>query len=155
MKRGLIAATVIIPTVAAVVVVVSIASGPRGCSLVGCDDGITVYFWKPVADTDRPLHVRFCAVGECEQARVSGRHIAVDLPCPEFDGEGTVSLTARVLGPNGDVQSIASKEINIRRFEPNGAECGPTCWVGSAAFSVRKSQFVPRDQAQEAISRRY
>lgn len=155
MKRGLLAAAVIIPTVAAAVVIAAAASGPRACSLVGCADGVTVYFWKPVGPVDHAVYVRFCAAGRCDQARVAGRRIAVDLPCPDFDGEQTISLTARVLGRHGEVQSIASKEINIRRLEPNGAECGPTCWVGHAGFNVRTGDFVTAARAQEAISRRY
>jgi hypothetical protein len=154
LRRGLIGGAVIVMTVAAAVVISYATAGPSACTGAGCDDGVGVLFWEAAQPDEEAVFVRFCALGRCDQGRV-GRDFIVDLPCPGLDGEGTVTVTGRVIGEGGEVKSTASKEIKITRFEPNGSECEPTCWGGQAAFSARKGRFVPWQQVRDALARRH
>ncbi len=146
----------IVAVVAGAVAATAALTGPSGCSLAGCDDGIAVAI-ETVPRGDRPLYLRACALGKCRQTPVSGNQerrpvSLVRLPCPDLSEETSVELTVRVLGANGKVLSIASKQLPIRRFEPNGPDCGPTCWVGNTGFDVQPGRFIPFRQAQEALS---
>lgn len=154
MKRFVAASVLIVVTFAAAVVLAASSAGPRACTLAGCDDGISILVAKPSEPVKASRFVRFCAAGKCEQMRVGGRRALVQIPCPGFDGEGTVKLSGRVLGRRGNELSVARKTVNIRILEPNGHECGPTCWVGHTGFDVARGHFIPAKQAQELMHRR-
>ena len=152
MKRTVIGSGVIVAAIATAVALAVASAGPSACTLAGCSDGIVVFVAQPAKSPDRPRYIQFCAEGKCNQVRVSGRREWVHLPCPHFDGEQTVALTGRVLGPGRRVLSVATKQVNITSFEPNGHECGPTCWTGHAGFDVREGAFIPAQRAQDANS---
>lgn len=112
-------------------------SRPPVCHLVGCDSEIAVVFHE--IGRPRGQSMRLCVDDACRRAVLRpGAEAMVRVPCA---GEpGTSHVVASVISATDKV--IARDELNVERHrvEPNGPECGPTCWQASLAFDVSTGQ---------------
>lgn len=114
------------------------------CTLLGCQDELTVEL-----DVDLPetfsIDIVYEAGGESVQVTrwcENGRWITDDQPCVEFQLEAApdeVAVTAH-WGEN-KISQVYNPDYDP--FRPNGPACEPVCWMGTITFSFRNKRRDP------------
>jgi hypothetical protein len=66
-----------------------------------------------------------------------------------------VKVTGQVLVRHGHELSIATERVSVGVVEPNGHDCGPTCWVGSVGYHVASGKFISPKRADRVLDRLY
>jgi hypothetical protein len=100
------------------------------CTLIGCDSGVTVHLTEATRERG-PLTIRLCVDGECtEQSADRGRGTAIVGVYREperWEPGERVRVEATVATEEGEVVAAADEVVELRRVQPNGRDCPPTC----------------------------
>ena len=100
------------------------------CTLIGCDSGVMVKLTR-LPGTARTARV--CARGRCTTQRVSRRHpednwAFVTVRCRSPRNQ-RVEVTVELFNASGVRLRFSSAVVRLdERHQPNGPDCGPTCW---------------------------
>lgn len=123
--------------VAALLVLVGLAAcdddgigSVQTCTLIGCDSGVTLHLTEATADRG-PLRVRLCVDGECTEQRADqGRGTAIVGVYREperWEPGERVRVHATLTTEDGEVVAEIDQVVELRRVQPNGPDCPPTC----------------------------
>jgi hypothetical protein len=119
------------------------------CSLVGCTSGIYI------SNTSAPREsrvlrgatsVRLCVDGRCETNHV--RRGELGLFGTEWRGvpkhpNATYAVDLTISDRRGRVLVHAHSAVRLKKEEPNGYECGPTCFIGSLVLEPARQRLRP------------
>ena len=94
---------------------------PTACTLIGCDSGVRL----DAVDLPRARTVTLCVEDRCRRERAN---TDLHFVATRSDGPGPVRVRVVVRDRRGRVLVRAERAVTLRRFEPNGPECAPTCW---------------------------
>ena len=104
--------------------------GGRACTLIGCDDGITVTFDAP------PPHGTLVELDG--SSGVPWRvECGVDWNCDAgifFSDFTPDHISVRVVTPAGE--AMESFQLTYQEFQPNGDGCPPTCRTATVAMGL-------------------
>jgi hypothetical protein len=124
------------------------SAGQLACTLVGCHTGITINTNEVAKTVKGAAYVTLCIGGKCETERASRANLI------GFDGsqlrgtvrgDGSYDVTLTVSDRRGAAILITSRNVrHLRKLQPNGAACGPTCYVASLELRAREHQLVER-----------
>lgn len=106
------------------------ASGQdRVCTAIGCSSGLTVSLEDQAGKALAPLgsRITLCLDDLCRSYRARGAF--VQLERPEQSSPGPVRVRLVLRDRKERVIRRLDREVLLSRFEPNGPECGPTCWI--------------------------
>jgi hypothetical protein len=92
----------------------------RGCTLIGCGDGLTVVLANAPAG-EFAVEVRVPGAAARRQECAS----AAACSTMRFDGVVAAEATVAIITPTGEVTRTVRPEYVVSR--PNGPDCEPTC----------------------------
>ena len=127
-------------------------TNPHACTLVGMAPGVS--FQVPVAllpNAAASYHLRACADDSCMDWDTHGGEPTangVALPSGDWPGTVTARLTITHIDPATSVGQVvfdANTSVEVTLYEPNGPDCEPHVFAGSARATT--------DGRLEAINR--
>jgi len=127
----------------AVVVALSAGCGETDCTAVGCSTGILVDSSHVFAIEDLPLSVTVCIDQLCHTQRIdatdidAGQRLVRVYSMVDFDAERErdVAVTLEVRSEHtGEILADADGMAHVKRLQPNGASCGPTCYFSHMTY---------------------
>ena len=118
----------------------------RFCTLMGCSSGIGVRLDGLRRALPHATSARLCAGAGC----VSGRLGRGETSIVRSEWRGVpkrphASYTAdlTILDRHGRVLLHLRRAVELRKFEPNGHACGPTCWFAGLRLDAAQRRLVP------------
>jgi hypothetical protein len=123
-------------------------------SLAGCD-GLGA---RSCTDADCASHIRavvknappeaalltLCKPGRCRTVKHRDpAGLITELPCD--DEPATIPITAEVRNSARRVLLSTTTDVELHKVEPNGPDCGPTCWSADLVVDMRTGELRVRD----------
>ena len=108
----------------------------RVCTAIGCGDS-AVFDLNELRVPAGTL-VDVCAKGSCRQPADGTESVLFDL---DLDRGETVTFTMRLRASSGSRTLTAS--VPVRPHQPNGADCGPTCYVVGVKYDLASDSLQP------------
>ncbi len=121
----------------------------RVCSLAGCSTGLSVQTDQVRRKLPGARTVQICALDECRE--VSVVHDGMHMPCAGIDEETVIAVTATIRTESGRVLFADSALVALTLNQPNGSECGPTCYQGAAHIDAGRELLKPGRQIRRAL----
>lgn len=126
------------------IVLVLVSGCGQDCTVVGCDSGILVDSAAVFATESLPLSVTVCADEVCQTRRIDSSSVEpgqgfvavyarVNLDDEEREREVAVTLEVRSES-TGEMLADVSGTGDLKRTQPNGASCGPTCYFAHLTY---------------------
>ena len=105
------------------------AEDPQACTEIGCVNGITLEVRKAPAGTKRLV---VCVDGRCRRRALQK---VVRMGCRDAD-----SVRLAVIAKDGRNRRIGryATTVQLSRSQPNGPDCPPTCFFGTARLHGEK-----------------
>lgn len=136
-------------------------SSPQVCSLLACENGVSVVLTRAAVKlaADLPVTLKVCVEASCSSFTIvhTGAapvctSVGSGTPLCTIDGEGTVVVTtvplpagldggasvpvhATVTDSMGGSVFDATEMVTLAATQPNGPGCGPGCLEAEAAFT--------------------
>jgi hypothetical protein len=106
-------------------------SSARGCTAVGCTTGAYVNLSALPLHPGPKSRVTVCVDQHCTtRSPASSPLVGAQADAPYHD-ERVVTVTISMTGPDGEVLAHSSVQAQLHRTQPNGADCGPTCYYAA------------------------
>lgn len=105
------------------------------CTLIGCESGVDV---RLVQAPDNAATARICADDRCKRKRPA-LDPGARFPCSAEPRRLRIAVTVRDV--TGDLLMRRHKRVRLRKYQPNGPNCPPTCYVAVLKFDVRAGEF--------------
>lgn len=112
---------------------------PAICTVAGCNSEVSVFF---KALPTQPRSVGLCVDGRCASTKVDSRNPDVGLHIDCRSRPDVVKVAVTVRGRGNRVLARASRKAKLAKFEPNGAQCGPTCWTAAFIYHGKRDRLV-------------
>jgi hypothetical protein len=117
-------------TLAGAIVVLALAGcSSQNCTAAGCFSGAQVDMTALPLQPGPMAEVRVCVDQTCSRRSPETQPLVgaeVDAP---YTGESEVTVTIRVIAPNGAVLANTSIRSRLERLQPNGPKCSPVCFI--------------------------
>lgn len=105
-------------------------SSDASCTAVGCTTGAQVDLSALPLQPGPKSSVTICVGSHCSTTRSQGRSALVGAGAEApYNNQRIVIVTITMTGPSGAVLAHSSVRAQLSRYQPNGAECPPTCFV--------------------------
>ena len=101
---------------------------PRACTEIGCTSGLFLDV-TPIAKTHpRARKATLCVARTCRTFRLGPRRAWQSVVSPGLEGADEVRVRLTVRGRRGKVIARSAVRAPVRRVQPNGEDCPPTCF---------------------------
>ncbi|MFD9046541.1 hypothetical protein [Streptomyces zaomyceticus] len=125
------------------------SAGPRACTLIGAESGVT-FTWDP-ADFPAGSPYRLCVDRVCRNhpARPSDDPLAFfTVELPEVTGERRVTVRFQVGAPAdapAGERTVYDRTatVTLRKHAPNGERCDPVVWQAAVRADLRHGLVSP------------
>jgi hypothetical protein len=108
-------------------------TGPRECTAIGAEPGVTFYLRDVLAN--RPSRVRVCVEDTCViRLAEIGRWEMIFVPDSTLTGTEEVEVSVMVFPLSGRAL-VDESTVQTRRYQPNGPGCDPVVFVASVDVS--------------------
>ena len=114
------------------------------CTLVGCGSGVVVTLTRLPQEAHT---AQVCALGRCSSLRISQRHRGQNVLFAEVrcrrPRHKLLHLTVTVFARSGARLRFSSARVRLtNKHQPNGPDCGPTCWNAGLRYRGDTGTFV-------------
>jgi len=116
--------------------------GPIACTEIGCSSGVFLDVSPVKRQLDEARRVRICLRDRCRSYELA-RTDLVTLSVPGLSDGQRVSVRMIVTGASGKVLLRRSTRAPVRRTQPNGPECPPTCFQVLVRLAANGLRLVP------------
>lgn len=105
-------------------------SSDASCTAVGCTTGAQVDLSALPLQPGPKSSVTICVDSHCSTTRSPGSSALVDAGAEApYNNERIVTVTITMTGPSGAVIAHSNVRAQLSRYQPNGANCPPTCFI--------------------------
>jgi hypothetical protein len=131
------------------------------CTLIGCSSGVGIEIKQLPKELPRARKIDVCVAGQCrhdtvyEIGKPEGKYVpkayrTVLGGASGLHGPGPYPVSVTVYDRQGAVLLRVSDSVVMHKYQPNGVDCGPTCFEAPLRLNVGKRMLepLPRDQAR-------
>ena len=111
----------------------------RACTAIGCTSGIFVSMGEVRSYVRDASSVELCVDGACKTTSAEASSVVGDEWAGVARSGASHVVEVLVRSSAGAVIRRARRVVTLRREEPNGHACGPTCYISSLAFDWHRS----------------
>lgn len=107
----------------------------EACTQIGCDSFVGFVLPRDVQEASSPVTLRACVDDRCEEYEYSD---GADVPLllrVEATGQD-VEVSAEVRTADKVIARLARTDLELRRAQPNGPSCPPTCFQGNVSVPL-------------------
>ena len=116
--------------------------GQGDCTEIGCSTGVSFELRNVPGGTAGAPRVRACADGRCRTFRHPGGFDAVEVALPGIREQPPVRASVVVWDRAGRPIGQAVTRVSLRKWQPNGRACPPTCYTAGLNFDVRRGRLL-------------
>jgi len=98
------------------------------CDEEGCDSTINADLGAWALQPNSGAEVTVCVDEVCEIRPSRARAIDVVSVNHSFEDEESVTVTVEITSSDGTAIVDASRDFVLKKIQPNGPDCGPTCY---------------------------
>ncbi len=120
-----------------VAVVVLLGACSQNCAKVGCTSGALVDLTALPLAPGRSSVVTICINNHCQTQRPSSVPLTFATASMPTVNASKVTISLRMVGPDGSLIATDSTAATLQKLQPNGAQCGPTCYVAKVRLTAQ------------------